>query len=1042
MDQVRPGVYDELIDRLLGERLAAARINGLEVTDPSVDQADLARRVGEQIGTWVTDALAGMPRRDRHAAALLLSNEVLSSIGATTGSDRASGGLTDPVSRLVSVEYTDPAGQVRRIERPITPVGDTVLMTNSKDAPSLSAELTAEIASADRIDLVLAFIRWTGIAPMRAALRRHCEAGKPLRVLTTTYTGSTELCALEELADLGAEVRVSYDTTTTRLHAKAWAFDRETGFSTVYIGSSNLTYSAQVAGMEWNVRAAEPRNPELVDAFRRTFETYWEDRSFEPFEAERFTLATERAARDDSILTPFRIEPHPFQSDMLERLQVERAKGHPHNLVVAATGTGKTVVAGLDYRHLRTMLDSDRLLFVAHRKEILAQSQEMFRHILNDGSFGERWVDGERPTEWRHVFASIQSISASDASNLDPEQFDVVIVDEFHHAAAASYEALLDHLRPQHLLGLTATPERTDMGDINRWFGNRPPAVELRLWDALADGLLAPFHYFGVHDSTDLSGVGWTRGRGYDSTELTNVYTADHLWAGKVLEAVRDKVGNPHRMRALAFCVSIEHANFMANYFGEAGLAAASVTSGPDSADRRDALSRLRSGELQVLCAVDIFNEGVDVPGIDTVLMLRPTESSTIFLQQLGRGLRPSPETGKEVLTVLDFVGHQQGEFRFDLRYRRMLGRSRTQLIDDVERGFPFLPTGCHLELDAVSHKIVLDNIKKALPSTWKHRVAELAELAAADPSISLAGFLDESGLELGDVYKAPGGAQGDTKRTWTDLKRAAGLDHTVPAELEGPTSRGLERILHLDDASRLNSFKDVFCEATPPATALLDNDLRRQLHGLLLTMLPKGAAATLDEGLAEICRHDSLRRELLELLSILEIGVAHLHEPLGITGVPLLSHASYSRPEVLAAFGAVDLGQPGSYREGAFWSKQHRCDVFFVTLQKTEKDFSPTTRYLDYAVSEQLFHWESQAGTSVASPTGQRYLTQRGSGTSIALFVRTASKDPEGRTMPFFCAGLADYVTHRSERPIQITLRLRRPLPAGIFSDYSAAIA
>jgi HKD family nuclease len=363
-------------------------------------------------------------------------------------------------------------------------------MTNARDQPTVGREIAAEIDSANSIDLVLAFIRWTGVRDLLPALRRHTEAHKPLRVITTTYTGSTEPRALQVLVDVGAEVKVSYDTASTRLHAKAWCFRRATGFSTVYIGSSNLTFSAQVTGREWNVRASERQNPDLIEAFDRVFETYWADPHFEDFDAAQFAEATARQV-DDSIATPFTIEPYPFQRQILEQLEVERRRGRHHNLVVAATGTGKTVVAALDYRQLRRRLDRARLLFVAHRKEILEKSRTTFRHVLQDGSFGELWVGGEKPRRWEHVFASIQSLSAGDLQALDPEQFDVVIVDEFHHAAATTYTTLLDHLRPVHLLGLTATPERTDTLDILRWLDGRM-AVELRLWDALEQDLLSP----------------------------------------------------------------------------------------------------------------------------------------------------------------------------------------------------------------------------------------------------------------------------------------------------------------------------------------------------------------------------------------------------------------------------------------------------------------------------------------------------------------------------------------------------------------------
>ena len=379
-------------------------------------------------------------------------------------------------------------------------------------------------------------------------------------------------------------------------------------------------------------------------------------------------------------------------------------------------------MAALDYRHLRTQLDSAKLLFIAHRKEILRQSRTTFRHVLRNGSFGEEWVDGQTPTEWNHVFASIQSLAANGLDNLAPDHFDVVIVDEFHHAAAATYTQVLDHLKPQHLIGMTATPERTDGLDITRWFGDRM-AIELRLWDALEQQLLAPFHYFGIADGTDLSRVSWSGGK-YSTTELTNVYTGDDMWVAKVLTAVSDVVADPHAMRALGFCVSIDHAEFMARKFAAAGFAAKAITSRTSSEERRNALQDLRDGKLAILFTVDLFNEGVDVPAMDTVLMLRPTESATIFLQQLGRGLRK--HDGKSVLTVLDFVGQQRKEFRFDQRFSRLLGRTRRQIENDVQHGFPFLPAGCEITLDRESQEIVLASIKNAMPATFNKRVDEL----------------------------------------------------------------------------------------------------------------------------------------------------------------------------------------------------------------------------------------------------------------------------------------------------------------------------
>lgn len=1028
-EALQPGLYDTVLDQTLAKQITELEARRLRAQLAEIEPAELPDRIAEIVAGWARDVVAAASSADRHDTAFALAANVLDLLVEHHGTDDAHARPEPGLQRLLAVEALAPDGEPMRISRPLTPLRDTVLMTNARDQPTVGREILAEMESADRIDLVLAFIRWTGVRDLLPALRRHTGAGKPLRVITTTYTGSTELRALQALADAGAEVKVSYDTASTRLHAKAWCFHRSTGFSTVYIGSSNLTFSAQVTGREWNVRASERRNADVIETFDRMFETYWADPHFEPFDAEQFAAAMQREV-DDSIATPFTIEPYPFQWQILEQLEVERRRGRNHNLVVAATGTGKTVVAALDYRQIRQKLSPSRLLFVAHRKEILETSRTVFRHVLQDGSFGELWVGGEKPRRWEHVFASIQSLSAGDLESLAPEQFEVVIVDEFHHAAATTYTRLLDHLRPAHLLGLTATPERTDSLDILRWFDGRM-AVELRLWDALEQDLLSPFHYYGIHDGTDLRRIPWRRGRGYDVAELTNVYTADDLWVGKVLAAVHEKVGEPRRMRALGFGVSIAHCEFLADRFNRAGITARAVSANSAPSERDDALRSLAAGDVQILFSVDLFNEGIDVPAVDVVLMLRPTESATVFLQQLGRGLRRSH--GKDVLTVLDFVGHQSKSFRFDLRFRRMLGRTRREIERDVADDFPYLPAGCQVTLDPVAKTIVLDNIRTALPARWPERVRELRELG----DVPLSTYLDATGLERDDVYQ--GG------HNFTEMRRAAGLNTSTAPDTESRVGRGLGRLLHIDDLDRLEAYTALLRAETPIAEHDLDERRVRQLHGLLLTLLGprKGDFASLDDAARYFWSHHALRAELLELLPLLDDQVKHLHSPLGLLQpVPLQVHATYTREEVLAGFGASTVTSPLPLQTGVYWHKPSQTDLFFITLHKTEKHYSPTTLYRDYAISDRLFHWESQSTTAANSEMGQRYINHEAQGSNVVLFVRSSRTDGNGRTRPYFCLGRARYVDHRSERPMQITWELHDPLPGDVFSAFRAAVA
>ncbi|MGH2512782.1 MAG: DEAD/DEAH box helicase, partial [Candidatus Limnocylindrales bacterium] len=406
------------------------------------------------------------------------------------------------------------------------------------------------------------------------------------------------------------------------------------------------------------------------------------------------------------------VGPKPFQVEMLEALAAERQKGHFRNLIVAPTGTGKTWVSAFDYKRLREA-GYERLLFVAHRDEILRQSQEVFRLVLHDPGFGERFIGDERPVRGDHVFASIQSLQRA-IDRIDPHAFDVVIVDEFHHAEAPTYTALLNHLQPRVLVGLTATPERADGQDIAHWFDERI-ASEMRLWEALDQGLLSPFHFLGVGDGTDLRGIGFVRGR-YVSSELEDVYTGDHIRAKRILDSVDEWVLDKNTMRALGFCVGVAHAQFMADQFNAAGLASVALHGGTDATTRRQAVDQLRRGQLRAIFTVDLFNEGVDIPEVDTILLLRPTESATVFLQQLGRGLRWAP--GKTVLTVLDFIGQAQADYRFDIRFRALVGGTRRQVESQVAARFPLLPPGCAIRLDEIAQEIVLANLRASIRST------------------------------------------------------------------------------------------------------------------------------------------------------------------------------------------------------------------------------------------------------------------------------------------------------------------------------------
>jgi superfamily II DNA or RNA helicase/HKD family nuclease len=978
----------------------------------------------------VERAILSFGDKERVEKGITLARSLIDEIEKVASKAAAHEKPVAPGSVLRAVLARLPTGAPAVLTEPLIPLLDTTLLTNAPGEPRVGRQLYTEIDSADRIDVIMAFIRRSGVVPLLDALRRHCEAGKPLRVLTTTYTGSTEGKALELLTAAGADVRISYDTTTTRLHAKGWLFFRRSGFSTAYIGSSNLTHSAQVSGLEWNIRASGARNPAIVQKVAAVFESYWNSGDFVPYEREEFRARSESETHGPELfISPIELRPEPFQERLLEQLALSRELGHHRNLLVSATGTGKTVMAAIDYARLKASLPRARLLFVAHREEILRQSLATFRHGLRDHAFGELWVGGRKPERFEHVFASVQSLSAAGLKDLLPGHFDVVIVDEFHHAGAPTYRALLEHLRPLELLGLTATPERADGLPVLSWFDDRI-AAELRLWDAIDQHRLAPFVYYGIHDGLDLRQIPWRRGRGYDVDGLSNLLTANDVWARLVVAQLAAKVDDIRAMRALAFCVSIAHARFMARTFEGAGIRSRAIWADSPEAERKTALRDLAAGTLNILFSVDLFNEGVDVPTVDTVLFLRPTDSPTLFLQQLGRGLRKSP--GKSACTVLDFVGHHRAEFRFDRRFGALLGVSRKELEKQVAAGFPFLPAGCHLELDAKATEIVLRSIKESTPSRWSAKVDELRAIARTTPDIDLAAYLEETGLEVEDVYE--GG------RSWTQLKADAGLSVEAPGPHEDTLRRACGRLLHVDDMARIDAFsRFLSAETAPDASALATRDARllRMLVGAL-TDKAVTKSTSLQQGVALFWAHPAVRRELVELLSLLRAEVQHLHLPLaGYPDVPLQVHGRYSRIEVLAAFGLGSGAKVAPWQTGVYWAETAKADLLAFTLDKTSGQFSPTTRYRDYAISRELVHWESQSVTRQDGETGQRYQRHVELGSSVQLFARLRADD-----RAFWFVGPARYVSHEGELPMAVTWRLEHALPGDLFARFAAAVA
>lgn len=921
--------------------------------------------------------------------------------------------------------------------RPATPLSQSSLFTGAALEPNMLGELNKEIVSCDSIDLLVSFVKWSGIRCLMDSLREAASGGKPIRIITTSYTGATDFKAIDELSKLpNTEIRISYDTDRTRLHAKAYMFKRDTGFTTAYIGSSNVSAAALTSGLEWNIKITEQDSFDIVRKFQATFESYWNDGEFILYSgSDEDKLRLKRSLRSEGTTSgedfnfTFDIRPYSYQKEILEKLQVERNLFNKRrNLLVAATGVGKTVISAFDYKNFcrDNPKSKNRLLFVVHREEILKQARDTFRGILKNNNFGELMVGGRTPESLDHLFVSIQSLNSRNLYDITSSDFyDFIIVDEFHHASAPSYQKLLEYYEPKILLGLTATPERSDGNDIFKYFEDRISA-EIRLPEAIDRKLLSPFQYFVVTDSVDLSRLKWKR-KGYDQGELSNIYTGDHMRVIQIVNSLKSYVTDINKVIGLGFCVSVDHAKFMAERFNAMGIPSMALWADTKDEDRRSAKDRLVRGEIKFIFVVDLYNEGIDIPEINTILFLRPTESLTVFLQQLGRGLRLSEN--KECLTVLDFVGQAHKNYNFEEKFRALVGKTNHSIKEYVESGFLTLPKGCYIHMEKQAKEYILRNIKSAANNKINLIMKLQSFKEDTNFDLNLENFLNYHNLSLVDFY----GKNGD--RSFSRLMVEAGLREDFQEAEEKEITKKLKNLFHINSRRLIEFMKDIIEGNLEPYNLNGEEELMlNMMYYTFYNGIPdsEGVESTA-QAIEKLLKNTVLMEEVLEILSFNYNHIAFMDKKVNLEfPCPLDLHCEYSRDQIMAAFNYYNAKQKPAFREGVKYLEDKKVDIFLITLNKSEKDFSPSTLYEDYAINEVLFHWQSQSTTSVESATGKRYLNHKALNSKVVLFVRE-NQQRDGLTEPYTYLGLADYSSHSGSKPISIVWKLQEEIPAGM---------
>lgn len=1040
------GIYEQIINQLFEEKISSIDHSRFYIGERLIKKDEVAKLLSMYLTSIFEQVLSDVVDVDEEEGptdlsvkkGLDLANAIIRKLVSEFHVD--SGNLLSAQAKILTAvidktksDYPDLAKRLEEI-MPMKGLVNGELFTGK--GMKLYTELQKEIVSADEIRLMVSFIKKHGLALILPQLKEFTNRGGKLKIITTTYMQATDYEAVIQLVALkNTEIKITYDTTSERLHAKAYIFLRNTGFNTAYIGSSNISEQALDTGAEWNVKVTQMEQPRMMKTIQYAFDASWWAEGYETFvdgrDNERLKTALDEKADNEIDFTTLKglIRPFDYQQEILERLQVEReVRGHWRNLVVAATGTGKTVMAAYDYKAFAEKHERARLLFIAHREEILRQSMLTFRQVLSNYNFGERWYGGEEPANYEYVFASKDTLNNRlDTLQLPADYYDYMVIDEVHHVTASSYRKILDYFTPKVLLGLTATPERMDGEDITQDFDGTISA-EIRLDDALNKGLLAPFCYYGITDSVDYSEVSWDRGH-YVASELSRIYSYNDSRTAVILQSLQKYLTNIRNVRALCFCVDQQHAKYMASKFTLCGLKADVLTS--ENAQMRTVLyNRLRRKEINYLFVVDMFNEGIDIPEVDTILFLRPTESITVFIQQFGRGLRKAE--GKTHVDILDYVGNSRAEFNYADRMRVMLGRTSMSVIEEMERGCPHLPLGCRIILEPKAKEYIMSNIRSAMQRFTARKVITLVQNFERNHSVplSLASFVRIYQLPLDKIYKG---------RTWNQLLYEAGLRPEQSGYNEELSRAVFRKWLATDSHSYLSFIERLAGLSFKVKVSEMNVLDQKRLLMFYYDMFENaGRFDSLQQMVDELSKDAILCAELIEVLPLLlqESKAYEMADNSQLPDFPLKLHGVYTKAQIQVALGTSTLARKSPAREGVERNKELRVEAMFVDIIKNREEGS-TTNYDDKALSPYLFQWDTQNRVKPESKEGQAYINQT---QTMLLFVREQKNfvEDKSRTMGYVYLGRVMlnswvYKNLGTRMQMQIRWNMVEPIPGSV---------
>lgn len=929
---------------------------------------------------------------------------------------------------------------------------DHKLIRNTEDGNFL-LELKDAFEKCKSFYFSIAFINYSGLQLILEELKKASDRGIKGKIITSTYLNFTQASALKKLKEfdnLDLKIFIT-DEKLRGFHTKVYIFEYDE-FYKIYIGSSNLTQSALKSNEEWNVRIMTKKDSafvkEIMDSYSKlSLECHAVDDEFID-DYENILKQIKESSIDEktkNVLMKYEtIRPNSMQIKALENLKRLREHGGKRSLVIAATGTGKTYMSAFDVKKF----NPKKMLFIVHREDILRKAMSDYSKVIKGKSFG-LFTGNIKELESDYLFATIQSISAH-FEQFKKDEFDYIIIDEAHHSASVSYRKVIDYFEAEFLLGMTATPERTEGEDIFSIFDNNI-SLEVRLNEALEQNLVVPFHYFGI---TDIDLVDY---RGIDINDLTKV--SKILQINERVDFIIEKMNfygfDGTKQKAIGFCASIEHANYMANEFNKRGIKSVSLT-GLDSISKRQreiAYLEDEDNELEVIFTVDLFNEGIDIPSVNLVLMLRPTQSSIIFIQQLGRGLRKYKE--KEFLTVLDFIGNYNKAFQIAIALNGAKYYDKEGLKVSIKNDFSNIPGCTNIQMDEIAKDRILEQIDRENFNSMKYLKEEYNEFkkvsggkvvnllteyirfeAAMNPlkfiqataSKSYLGFLEKVETSFNDV-----------KLLKDEKFKLVLKDMSAKLPLKRPFEFLIIRyLIENKNATRekLKNEIEKYIEFIDDETfeytiECLKGDYHSKKESNFNFIKEENQILTLADEILEVTNKSEFKKYINDVINY---GLIAYEREFGTEnyGMPFLKlYSQYTRDDVVRMSNATKkfggYGMGGLKTNGNDW-------YMFVGMEK-EDDIKESSRHENEFIERDVFVWQSRNTTTIESEAGQKLINNIKEKISMHLFVRKY-REIDGAIEPYIYMGMADTIYHEGEKPITVHLKLRNMPPMKIYNE------